>query len=71
MLKLEEDVAKIIVSKLMDNEIDLEDEKEKVFKKSLLSAEEEIAKEMISDIKMLYGRRLPDGSIMFTAKNTP
>ena len=71
LLKLEEDVAKIIVSKLMDNEIDLEDEKEKVFKKSLLSAEEEIAKEMISDIKMLYGRRLPDGSIMFTAKNTP
>lgn len=70
-LNLEDEVAKIIVSKLMDNAIDLEDEKDEVFNKIPLSKEEEIAKKIISDIRLLYSKKQDDGSIAFVAQTNP
>ena len=70
-LNLEDEVAKIIVSKLMDNAIDLEDEKDEVFNNIPLSKEEEIAKKIISDIRLLYSKKQDDGSIAFVAQTNP
>ena len=55
----------------MDNAIDLEDEKDEVFNKIPLSKEEEIAKKIISDIRLLYSKKQDDGSIAFVAQTNP